>query len=309
MATTAILKLLRSSSITPMATTAILNPSTSESPSAPPEQREQVEDENGNSGVAIGVPTGIAVVTLAAIVVAVFIYKRKQSREEKESTPSTTAPSVDGQEPETQRRHAELGGYVNINNARRDTNVSTWNVSEVDYVNTGHVDGDYDYVHPDKYIHRDEAGGDGPTNTTCASEGHPGRGDVVDTGDGYVNTGGDGHVKTRDNSYVNTRGESYVNTRGESDVNTDVTDIAYVDMSGTDTHDATSSIIYENVGVSQFHELSNPVEPFHQNDTQPHYELMTPPTSPYQNVGPNEPSVNDCDVLPRNEEYEVFNFL
>ncbi|KAK2141174.1 hypothetical protein NP493_5363g00008, partial [Ridgeia piscesae] len=265
----------------------------------------------------------------------------KQSPEEKESTPSTTAPSVDGQEPETQRRHAEHAGYVNINNARRDTNVSTWNVSEVDYVNTGHVDGDYDYVHPDKYIHRDEAGGDGPTNTTCASEGHPGRGDVVDTGDGYVNTGGDGHVKTRDNSYVNTRGESdvntrgesdvntrgesdvntrgesyvntrgesYVNTRGESDVNTDVTDIAYVDMSGTDTHDATSSIIYENVCVSQFHELSNPVESFHQNDTQPHYELMTPPTSPYQNVGPNEPSVDDNDVLPRNEEYEVFNFV
>ena len=36
-----------------MATTAILNPSTSESPSAPPEQREQVEDENGNSGVDV----------------------------------------------------------------------------------------------------------------------------------------------------------------------------------------------------------------------------------------------------------------
>ena len=36
-----------------MATTAILNPSTSESPSAPPEQREQVEDENGNSGVEV----------------------------------------------------------------------------------------------------------------------------------------------------------------------------------------------------------------------------------------------------------------
>ena len=232
-------------------------------------------------------------------------------------------------------------------------------------MNTGHVDGDYDYVHPDKYIHRDEAGGDGPTNTTCASEGHPGRGDVVDTGDGYVNTGGDGHVKTRDNSYVNTRGESDVNTRGESDVNTrgesdmntrgesdvntrgesdvntrgesyvntrgesyvntrgesdvntvgesdvntDVTDIAYVDMSGTDTHDATSSIIYENVCFSQCHELSNPVESFLQNDTQPHYELMTPPTSPYQNVGPTEPSVDDNDVLPINEEYEVFNFV
>ena len=286
---------------------------------------------------------------------------------------------------------------MNTNNARRDTNVNTWNVSEVDYVNTGHVDGDYDYVHPDEYIHRDEAGGDGPTNTTCASEGHPGRGDVVDTGDGYVNTGGDGHVKTRDNSYVNTRGESdvntrgesdvntrgesdvntrgesdvntrgesdvntrgesdvntrgesdvntrgesyvntrgesdvntcgesyvntrgesdvntrgesYVNTVGESDVNTDVTDIAYVDMSGTDTHDATSSIIYENVCFSQCHELSNPVESFLQNDTQPHYELMTPPTSPYQNVGPTEPSVDDNDVLPRNEEYEVFNFV
>ena len=247
---------------------------------------------------------------------------RKQSPDEKDPTPSTIAPSV---EPETQQRRAKHHGYVNTNNARRDTNMSTWNVSEVDYVNTGHVDGDYDYVHPDKYIHRDEAGGDGPTNTTCASDGHPGRGDVVDTGNGYVNTGGDGHVKTRDNSYVNTRGESDVNTRGESDVNTrgesdvntrgesdvntDVTDIAYVDMSGTDTHDATSYIIYENVRVLQCHELSNPVESFHQNDTQPHYELMTPPTSAYQTIGPTEPSVDDCDVLPRNEEYEVFNFV
>ena len=191
---------------------------------------------------------------------------------------------------------------MNINNAWRDTNGNTWNVSEADYVNTGHVNGDYDYVHPGKYIHRDKAGGDGPTNTTCASEDHTGRGDVVNTGDGHAKTGGDGHVKTRDNSYVNTCREGYVNSG--------VTDIAYVDMNRTNTHDETSSAIYENVCVSsQFHELSNPVESFHQTDTQPHYEFMTPPTSPYQNVGPNEPSVDDYDVLPRNEDYEVFNFI